>query len=120
VLDKSKGLCCASISSDDVCVGPESGDNPSAGDDDGDEKPIIYGEVAAWSSCIAAGLLLTMHMIYIPESRQQMRPRMLLVLLALDSLAGLFFGLFNSPLFFQDMYQSISSTTVFFLGYVSP
>ena len=88
-------------------AGPESGDNPPSDDDDvwGGHEPeefkqdTIFVEFATWSSCIAAGSLLTMHLLYVPETRQQMRPRMLLVLLAFDFLAGLFLGLQNAPVF---------------------
>jgi hypothetical protein len=38
-------------------------------------------------------------MLYMPESRQQMRPRLLLALLTFDLLAGLFIGLTNIPVF---------------------
>ena len=106
VLDEAEGVCCASVSNG-TCVGPESGDNPPSDDDDLYEgnvseeikQSIIFGEFAAWSSCIAAGSLLTMFLLHVPETRQQMRPRMLLVLLAFDFLAGLFFGLQEVPVF---------------------
>ena len=106
VLDEAEGVCCASVSNG-TCVGPKSGDNPPSDDDDiwdGNEpeevkQSIIFLEFAAWSSCIAAGSLLTMHLLYVPETRRQMRPRMLLVLLAFDFLAGLFFGMNTAPVF---------------------
>ena len=120
VLDEAEGVCCASVSSNGTCVGPESGDNPPSADDDiyeGHEpeerkQALIFEEFAAWSSCIAAGSLLTMHLLYVPETRQQMRPRMLLVLLAFDFLAGLFFGLSGSPVFsLSNKYNNQSDNT---------
>ena len=53
-----------------------------------------------------------MHLLYVPETRQQMRPRMLLVLLAFDFLAGFFFGLSGSPVFsLPDKYDKLSDNT---------
>lgn len=117
-LDVSSGSCCATISSNGTCVGRKSGDNPSDDDDiyQGHEakKPkqgLIFEGFGAWASFAAAFSVLTTQLCYRPALTQQMRPRMLLVLLMLDALAGLFLGLTYTPIFWlSDKYHNLSST----------
>lgn len=115
VLDAESGACCTSISSDGTCVGRESGDNLSDDDDVyyGDEPEqakqyIAFREAGGWSSFCFAGAFLVVQFWLMPENRSQMRPRMLLILLGLDTFAGLFFGLRSAPTFaLSDKYDPV-------------
>jgi hypothetical protein len=117
-LDVSSGSCCATISSNGTCVGRKSGDNPSDDDDiyDGHEPEVAKQSVTfegfgGWSSFAAACLVLTTQLCYRSALTQHMRPRMLLVLLVLDALAGLFFGLQATPIFFlSNKYDNYSDS----------
>lgn len=119
VLDASSGSCCARIS-DGSCIGQESGDKTASNDDDiysGAEpemvkKAFVFRQVGAWASCVAAGTLAGTQLYFMPEMKRQMRPRMLLILLGLDSLAGLFLGLSNDPtIALSNKYNSPSDST---------
>ena len=118
-LDVSSGSCCATISSNGTCVGRKSGDNPSDDDDSfhGHEseeakQSLIFDGFGAWSSFAAACLVLTTQLCYRSALTQHMRPRMLLVLLVLDALAGLFLGLQATPIFWlSDKYDNNDNTS---------
>ncbi len=73
------------------------------------KQGIIFGGFGAWDSFAAAFLVLTIQLRYRPALTQQMRPRMLLVLLVLDALAGLFFGMAATHHF--DKYDNPSDST---------
>ena len=118
-LDVSSGSCCATISSNGTCVGRKSGDNPSDDDDidhghvpEEAKQELIFEGFGAWSSFAAACLVLTTQLCYRSALTQHMRPRMLLVLLVLDALAGLFFGLQATPIFWlSDKYDNNDNTS---------
>ena len=61
------------------------------------EKFLEFADFGAWASFLAAGSLLAVQLRWMPEMRRQMRPRMLLVLLALDTLSAFFLGLKDAP-----------------------
>jgi hypothetical protein len=60
---------------------------------------LTFQAIGGWASFVTAGSLLAFQVNQMPEVKRQMRPRMLLVLLALDTIAGLFFGLGSVPVF---------------------
>jgi hypothetical protein len=66
---------------------------------------LHVSSAGGWCSFVAAMCMLVFQLRYQPASRQQMRPRMLLVLLSLDALSGLFFSLS------QNVFNDLASST---------
>jgi hypothetical protein len=100
----------------------------SAAADDGDifqgneperfKQYLDFQEVGGWASFGIAGIFLAVQLCWMPETRRQMRPRMLLILLAFDTFSGFFFGLCDAPvIYLSHKYDNVNETTN--LGYVT-
>ncbi len=128
-IDPARGLCCASIGSGGSCIGAESGVTPPRDDDDifegnvpAIERAVLtFAQAGGWLSVGADVVVLGATLWWSPQTVQQMRPRMLLVLLVLDALAGLFEGLTEDPTFqlsekYEDGGQASVDSTFRFLA----
>jgi hypothetical protein len=58
---------------------------------------LAFQEVGSWLSFVSTAFVLLYLLRFVPEARQQMRPRLLMVLMGLDATAGLVNGLASFP-----------------------
>ena len=127
---QANSIECGGVYLSGFCPGPNDIQCCSLGGSDDDifhgdiplelEQAYAFVGFGAWSSFVSASCMLTSHLWCMPESRQKMRPRMLLVLLSLDAAAGLFTGLRNLPAIalsskFHDQRNSASLDDILFV-----